>query len=38
MLERPDEVLGGISLLIRANGVSKAILAIENNKQDVIAC
>ncbi len=37
MLERPDEVLGGISLLIRANGVSKAILAIENNKQDVIA-
>jgi electron transport complex protein RnfC len=36
MLERPDEVLGGIQLIMKACGVKKASLAIEKNKQDAI--
>lgn len=36
MLERPDEVLGGIRLIMKACGVDKAALAIEKNKQDAI--
>lgn len=36
MLEHPDEVLGGIKLLMRACGVEKATFAIEKNKQDAI--
>lgn len=36
MLEHPDEVLGGISLLMRACGVDKATFAIEKNKADAI--
>ena len=34
MLEEADEVIGGIDILIRAMGVEKAILAIEDNKLD----
>lgn len=36
MLEHPDEVLGGIQLIMRACGVQKATFAIEKNKQDAI--
>lgn len=36
MLEHPDEVLGGIKLLMRAVGVDKATFAIEKNKADAI--
>ena len=37
MLEHPDEVLGGISLIMKACGVPKATFAIEENKADAIA-
>jgi len=36
MLEHPDEVLGGIRLLMKACGVSQAFFAIEDNKADAI--
>lgn len=36
MLEHPDEILGGIKLIMRACGVDKATFAIENNKADAI--
>lgn len=36
MLEHPDEVLGGIMLLMRACGVDGATFAIEKNKRDAI--
>ena len=36
MLEHPEEVLGGIQLIMRACGVDKATFAIEKNKQDAI--
>ena len=34
MLEHPDEVLGGVRLLLRAMGCERAILAVEDNKKD----
>ncbi len=34
MLEHPDELMGGVDILIRTVGVEKAILAIEDNKSD----
>jgi electron transport complex protein RnfC len=37
MMERADELLAGIHLLMRGLGVEKAILGIENNKPDAIA-
>lgn len=37
MLERADEMLVGISIQMKALGVSKAIIGIENNKADAIA-
>lgn len=37
MLERPEEILTGVSLLMRAAGVSRAVIGIENNKPDAIA-
>ncbi|HHU22084.1 MAG TPA: electron transport complex subunit RsxC [Clostridiales bacterium] len=37
MLEHPEEVLGGIRLIMKACGVSRAIFAIEDNKADAIA-
>lgn len=37
MLEHPEKVLGGISLIMRACGVPKATLAVECNKADAIA-
>ena len=37
MLEHPDEVLGGIRLIMRACGLEKAVFAIEKNKADAIA-
>lgn len=37
MLEKTDEVLVGISLIMKAVGVTKAYVGIENNKPDAIA-
>ena len=37
MLERPEEFLGGIDLLMRAMGVDNTIIAIEDNKKDAAA-
>ncbi len=37
MLEHPEEVLGGISLIMKACGVEKSTFAIEENKADAIA-
>ncbi len=37
MLEKTDEILVGTSLIMRALGVEKAIVGIENNKPDAIA-
>ncbi|MBR6594327.1 MAG: electron transport complex subunit RsxC [Clostridia bacterium] len=36
MLEQPEAVLKGIKILIHALGVRKAVIAIEDNKEDVI--
>ncbi len=36
MLEKPHEVMIGAQILMKALGVSRAIIAIENNKQDAI--
>ena len=36
MLEKPDEILTGIGLLMRAMNVNKAVIGIENNKPDAI--
>jgi electron transport complex protein RnfC len=36
MLERADEILVGISILMKAAGVTKALIGIENNKPDAI--
>ena len=37
MMEKPDEILVGVSLIMKAVGVKKAYIAIENNKPDAIA-
>jgi len=37
MLEKGDEVLVGVQILMKALGVNKAIIGIENNKPDAIA-
>lgn len=37
MLEKPEEVLTGTSIIMKALNVSKAIIGIENNKPDAIA-
>jgi electron transport complex, RnfABCDGE type, C subunit len=36
MVEKPDEIVTGIRLLMHALGVEKAIVGIENNKEDAI--
>ncbi len=36
MLEKPDEILVGINLLMKAMNVNKAVIGIENNKPDAI--
>lgn len=36
MLERPDEILVGTSILMKALNVEKAVIGIENNKPDAI--
>ncbi len=36
MLEKPDEILVGTQLLMKALGVGKAVVGIENNKPDAI--
>lgn len=36
MLERADEILVGITILMKATGVRKALIGIENNKPDAI--
>lgn len=37
MLEKTSEIIAGIKLVMKAIGVSKAIIGIENNKPDAIA-
>ncbi|MCB2206586.1 electron transport complex subunit RsxC [bacterium] len=37
MLERPDAIVSGLRLIMRALGVQKGIIGIENNKPDAIA-
>lgn len=37
MLEKGDEILVGATLLMKALGVSKCVVGIENNKQDAIS-
>ncbi len=37
MLERGEELLAGVAILMRALGVRKALIGIENNKPDAIA-
>lgn len=37
MMEKGEEILVGISILMQALGVNKAIVGIENNKKDAIA-
>lgn len=37
MLEKTEEILIGVSILMKALGVSKAMIGIENNKPDAIA-
>ncbi len=37
MLERGEEILVGITILMKALGVNKAVIGIENNKPDAIA-
>ena len=36
MLEKADEIMVGIQLLMKAMGVEKAVIGIENNKPDAI--
>lgn len=36
MLQRPDEILEGVKLLMKAAGVDRAIIGIENNKANAI--
>lgn len=36
MLERPDDIISGAHLLLRATGAEQAIIAIESNKPDAI--
>jgi len=36
MLEKTDEILVGVSILMKALGVERAVIGIENNKKDVI--
>ncbi len=36
MLEKPEELLVGIQLLMKALGVSRSVIGIENNKKDAI--
>lgn len=37
MLEKPDEILVGVQLIMKAVGVEKGYIGIENNKPDAIA-
>lgn len=37
MMEKPDEILVGIRILMKAIGVGKAVIGIENNKKNAIA-
>lgn len=37
MLEKPDEILVGVSILMKALQVEKAVIGIENNKPDAIS-
>ena len=37
LLEKPDEILVGVDLIMKAVGVDKGYIGIENNKPDAIA-
>lgn len=36
LLEKTEEVVGGVKILLRATGCEKAVFAIENNKEDAV--
>lgn len=36
MVEKPEDVLGGVKLVMKYTGIPKAVIAIETNKPDVI--
>ncbi len=38
MLEKAAEIITGVSILMKALKVDKAMIGIENNKPDAIAC
>jgi electron transport complex protein RnfC len=38
MIEKREEILTGVSILMKALGVTRAVIGIENNKPDAIAC
>ncbi|MBP1676911.1 MAG: electron transport complex, protein RnfC [Bacteroidetes bacterium] len=37
MLEKGDEILVGITIIMKALGVTKAVIGVENNKKDAVA-
>lgn len=37
MLEKPEKVVAGLKLILRATGVARGVIAIESNKPDAIA-
>ena len=37
LLEHPDEIIGGVRILIKALGVRETYIAVENNKMDAVA-
>lgn len=36
LLEKTEEIVGGVKILLRATGCEKAIFAVENNKEDAV--
>lgn len=36
LLEKPEEILGGVKILLRATSAEKAIFALEDNKEDAV--
>ncbi len=36
LLEKPEEIVGGVKILLRASGAKKAIFAIEKNKENTV--
>jgi len=38
LLEQPQQVIGGVKILLRATGAKKVIFAVEDNKKDAVQC